>query len=72
MSSFNLLKGGNPDRGQLDSEFFLAYWWSDRWAVRAGFSHFLSEYTTANRLDFGNDRYRHGANLGFVGLTFRP
>jgi hypothetical protein len=25
-----------------------------------------------NRLDFGNDRYRHSANLGFVGLTFRP
>ncbi len=72
VSSFNLLKGGSPDRGQLDSEFFLAYWWSDRWAVRAGFSHFLSEHTTVNRLDFGNDRYRHGANLGFVGLTFRP
>ena len=72
VSSFDLLKGGNPDRGQLDSEFFLAYWWSDRWAVRAGFSHFLSEYTTVSRLDFGNDRFRHGANLGFVGLTFRP
>lgn len=72
VSSFDLLKGGNPDRGQLVSEFFLAYWWNDRWAVRVGFSHFLSEYTTVNRLDFGNDRYRHGANLGFVGLTFRP
>ena len=72
VSSFNLLKGGSPDRGELDSEFFFAYWWSDRQAVRAGFSHFLSEYTTVNRLDFGNDRYRHSANLGFVGLTFKP
>jgi hypothetical protein len=71
-SSFNLLKGGNPDHGQLDSEFFLAYWWSDKWAVRAGFSHFFSEHTTVNTLDFGNDRFRHKANLGFVGLSFRP
>lgn len=72
VSSFDLLKGGNPDRGQLDSEFFLAYWWSDRWAIRAGFSHFRSEYTTARPLDFANDRYRHEPNLGLVALTFRP
>lgn len=70
-SSLSLLKGGSPDRGQLDSEFFLAYWWSPKWGIRAGFSHFLSEYTTASRLDFGNDRFRHSANLGFVGLSYR-
>ncbi len=69
---FNLLEGGSPDRGQLDSEFYLAWWWSDRWAVRAGFSHFLSEYRTARTLDSGADRFRHSANLGFVAVSFRP
>lgn len=71
-SSFNNLRGGKPDRGQLDSEFFLGYWLSERWGVRVGFSHFLSEYTTVAALDFGNRRYRHSANLGFVALSFRP
>jgi hypothetical protein len=72
VSSFDLLKGGRPDRGQLDSEFFLAYWWSERWAIRAGYSHFRSEYTTLRPLDFANDRYRHERNLGLVAVTFRP
>jgi hypothetical protein len=72
VSSFDLLEGGKPDRGQLDSEFFLGYWWSERWAIRAGYSHFRSEYTTARPLDFANDRYRHERNLGLVAVTFRP
>jgi len=69
-SSFNVLLGGKPDRGQLDSEFYAAYWLSDDWALRAGFSHFISEYTTDNALDFGNNRFRHSANLGFVAVVY--
>ena len=72
VSSFNLFRAGRFDRGQLDSEFFLAYWWSDKWGIRAGFSHVISEYTTVRPLDFGNDRYRHEVDLGFVALTYRP
>lgn len=72
VSSSNSLRGGKPDRGQLDSEFFLAYWPKPRWAVRVGFSHFLSEYTTVVPLDFTNSRYRRTANLGFLALTFKP
>ena len=71
-STFDNLRGGNPDRGQLDSEFFLSWWLTKRWAVRAGFSHFFSEYTTAIPLDDGNDRYRHKANLGMLAVSFRP
>ncbi len=72
VSSLDLLQGGKPDRGQLDSEFFLAYWWSERWAIRAGYSHFRSEYTTTWPLDFANDRYRHERNLGLIAVTLRP
>ena len=32
---FNLLLFGTHDRGQLDSEFFLAYWFGS-WGIRAG------------------------------------
>lgn len=71
-ATFNLLLGGKPDRGQLDSEFHLTWWWSNRWAVRGGFSHFLSEYRTARSLDSGADRFRHSANLGFLAVSFRP
>jgi len=70
-SSFNIFLFGKSDRGQLDSEFYAAYWLNNHWALRAGFSHFISEYTTDNALDFGNNRFRHSANLGFVGVSYR-
>ena len=71
MSGFDLLLGGKPDRGQLDSEFFLAYWFTESWAVRAGLSHFASGYTTDTKLDNGADRYRASQNLGFLAVSWR-
>jgi hypothetical protein len=62
---FNLLLFGRHDRGQLDSEFFLAYWFGS-WGVRAGVSHMSTEYTTSRRLDSGNDRFRASATRFFV------
>ena len=71
VSGFNLLLAGKADRGQLDSEFYLAYWFTEKWAVRAGLSHFATGYTTDNKLDNGADRYRASQNLGFVALSWR-
>ncbi len=62
---FNLLLFGTHDRGQLDSEFFLAYWFGD-WGVRAGVSHMSTEYTTSRKLDAGNDRFRASATRFFL------
>jgi hypothetical protein len=62
---FNLLLFGRHDRGQLDSEFFLAYWF-DSWGIRAGVSHMSTEYTTSRKLDAGNDRFRASATRFFV------
>lgn len=42
----NILLIGNNDIGNLNSEFYLRYWVSPKFAIRAGFSHFFSEYTT--------------------------
>jgi hypothetical protein len=39
--------------------------------IRAGYSHSGSNYKTARRLDFANDRYRHERSLGLVVVTFR-
>jgi hypothetical protein len=71
VSGFDLLLGGKPDRGQLDSEFYVAYWLTETWAVRAGLSHFATGYTTDNKLDNGADRYRASQNLGFLALSWR-
>ena len=67
---FNLLLFGRHDRGQLDSEFFLAYW-VGAWGVRAGVSHMSTEYTTARRLDGGNDRFRASATRVFLAGAHR-
>jgi hypothetical protein len=71
VSGFNVLLGGKPDRGQLDSEFYVAWWLTKSWAVRAGLSHFATGYTTDNKLDNGADRYRASQNLGFVAVSWR-
>jgi hypothetical protein len=71
VSGFDLLLGGKADRGQLDSEFYLAWWFTERWAVRAGLSHFASGYTTDTKLDNGADRYRASQNLGFLAVSWR-
>ena len=71
VSGFNLLLGGKTDRGQLDSEFYVAWWFTQSWALRAGLSHFATGYTTDTKLDNGADRYRASQNLGFVALSWR-
>jgi hypothetical protein len=71
-TSANLLIVGNYDIGNLNSEFYVRYWLHERFAIRAGFSHLFSEYTTNKKLAYDNDRYRMISNLGFVAFTFSP
>jgi len=71
VSGFDLLLLGKRDRGQLDSEFFLAWWFTEKLAIRAGLSHFATGYTTDNNLDNGADRFRVSQNLGFLALSWR-
>ena len=66
---FDLLQGGKPDRGTLNSEFYLVWWFRSRTALRAGASHEVAEYTVATPLAFGNDRFRHSSTLAFLSLT---
>ena len=63
---------GRKDRGTLDSEFFVGWWFDERVAVRAGASHLVSELVTAQPLQDGNDRFRRSSTLFLVAVTVRP
>ncbi len=69
-SSFNALLGGRTDRGQLDSEFFIAYRF-ENFTLRTGWKHFVSEYTTTVSLDDGNQRFRKSSDSVFVAAAWK-
>ena len=69
-SRLDLLLLGRHDFGQLDSEFYLAYWLGP-WGLRVGLSHMSTEYTTDRSLDGGNDRFRASATRAFAALAHR-
>lgn len=69
-SRLNLLLFGKHDHGQLDSEFFAAYWF-DPWGVRIGVSHMSTEYTTDRALVGNNDRFRNSSTRAFAAVGYR-
>lgn len=71
-TSGNVLLIGNNDIGSLNSEFYIRYWVSQKFAIRAGISYLFSEYTTTVKLADDNNRYRATPILGFVAFTFSP
>ena len=68
----NFLLVGNNDIGNLNSEFYIRYRVRSTFSIRAGLSHFFSEYTTQTKLAYNNNRYRLITDLGFIGFTFSP
>ena len=70
--ALNLLAFGRNDRGTLDSEFFVAWWFGERVALRAGASHLVTELVTRVPLQDGNDRFRRSSTQFFAALTVRP
>jgi hypothetical protein len=71
-TALNALLIGNNDLGMLKSEFYVAYNFCNKYGVRAGLDFTFSEYTTAQKLNFDNDRFRHKAMMGFVAFTYNP
>lgn len=71
VSSPNLLLIGNRDRGQLDSEFFLGWRFTEGLTLRAGLSHVATEYRTLDPLDAGNRRFRRFTTQPFLGVAWR-
>jgi len=71
VSGPGLLLGGNRDRGQLDSEFFLGWRFTQALTLRAGLSHVATEYRTLDPVDQGNRRFRRFTTQPFAGVAWR-
>jgi hypothetical protein len=63
---FNLLALGGGDRGQLDSEFFVG-WRAEHWGVRAGLTHFRTEFVA----EAGGGRFTRSFTGGFAAVEAR-
>ncbi|TAH20804.1 MAG: hypothetical protein EAZ08_05340 [Cytophagales bacterium] len=68
----NVLLVSDNDIGSLNSEIYLRYWFSPRWAIRGGLTFAFSEYTTSRKLTFDNDRFRAKILMPMLALTFSP
>ncbi|HZJ56402.1 MAG TPA: hypothetical protein VFD38_19825 [Myxococcaceae bacterium] len=55
-----------------DAEFFVAWWFGERVAVRAGASHLVNELVTRTPPQDGNDRFRRSTTLVFAAVTLGP
>ncbi|MBC7904695.1 MAG: hypothetical protein H7Y27_14820 [Gemmatimonadaceae bacterium] len=75
-TAFNLLLTGDHDKGTLNSEFFLRYHLSGRFAVKAVYQFIFVEYRTPpgfqQEIPGGplNDRFRNKANNFGIGITY--
>lgn len=74
-AAFNLLLTGDHDYGSLNSEFFLKYKITNRWAVKAVYQFMFIEYKTSNIEQVAPDgteitRFRNKANNFGIGLAY--
>jgi hypothetical protein len=74
-SSWNLLLTGDLDYGALNSEFFVRYNISNRWAVKVAYQFFFTEYNTQSIHQTAPDgtsvyRFRNKANLLGLGVSY--
>ncbi len=74
-ASFNVLLTGDLDYGNLNSEFFVKYRLNNRWAVRAIYQFYFSEYKTTTIKQIAPDgtevdRFRQKQNNFGVGASY--
>jgi hypothetical protein len=74
---FNLLLTSDNDIGSLNSEFYIRYWLTPKFGLRAGYTFLFSEYQTHPDLSFNhgqimNDRYRYKARMALLAITYKP
>jgi hypothetical protein len=70
-TSYNVLLVSDNDIGTLNSEIFVRYWLSEKWAIKAGAMFLFTEYKTENRLTLNNDRFRNKTLMIMVGTSFK-
>lgn len=75
VSNFNLLLIDVNDRGSLNSELFVRYWITKKWAAKLAVNHVFTEVTSSlpvQTLPQSNDRFRLVSDFISVGVTFKP
>jgi hypothetical protein len=68
----NILLISDNDRGTLNSELYVKYFFNDRWGAKLGGQFLFTEYTTKIKVQQypeENDRFRNKALLLSVGVT---
>jgi len=71
VTPLNLLLTGDYDIGSLNSELSLNIHVTDNLLVRPGVSFVFTEFTTHNKLEFNNDRFRKKSLLPMIGVSYR-
>jgi hypothetical protein len=63
---------GDNDRGNLNSELYVRYFFTDAWAVKIGLQNLFTEYTTNSKVQQfpeSNDRFRNKSMLMSLGIS---
>jgi long-subunit fatty acid transport protein len=71
-TSFNILLVGNNDKGSLNSEFYIRYFFKEKFAVKLAYQYLFTEYTTeteVQQVPEANDRFRNKTSLFSLGVT---
>ena len=76
VAAFNVLLTGDNDYGSLNSEFFLKYKLSERWAIRGIYQFYFAEYKTTTIKQTAPDgtlvdRFRNKANTFGAGVSYQ-
>lgn len=68
----NVLLGGANDRGSLNSELVIRYWFRRKMGFKVGIAHMANEMVTDNKLYNGVNRFRNTPTMIAVGFTYSP
>ena len=77
-TAFNLLLVSDSDLGSLNSEWYVRYWLTKKWAIKAGYEFLFTEYKTDTKVQQlpnssdTNDRFRNKAKMFMLGIQFAP
>lgn len=77
-TAFNVLLISDSDRGSLNSELNVRYWFHRKWAVRVGYQFLFTEYTTNRAVQSvpgfaePNSRFRNKSSMALVGIAYAP
>ncbi len=72
-TSTNTLLIGNNDKGTLNSQLYLQYYFNSKWAAKAAYQYLFTEYTSDTKIQQqpeANDRFRNKSTMIYAGVTY--